>query len=174
MPRTAITLVSPSRRDCAGPPLHLSHHPGGIAQDRHYTCLTIQEALPRAAITLVSPSRRHSQDCHYTCLTIQEELPRTAITLVSPFSRHCPGPPLHLSHQPGGIPQDRHYTCLTIQERSSRTAIILVSPSRRDRPGPPLYLSHHPGLTIPPSLGHVSLNPLNATAARISKNVPSK
>ena len=145
LPRTAITLVSPSRRDCAGPPLHLSHHPGGIAQGCHYTCLTIQEALPRTAITLVSPSRRDR-----------------------------PGPPLHLSHHPGGIAQDRHYTCLTIQERSSRTTIILVSPSRRDRPGPPLYLSHHPGLTIPPSLGHVSLNPLNATAARISKNVPSK
>ena len=158
-PRTATTLVPPSRRNCQRPPLHFSHHPGGIAQDCHYTCLTIQGDCPGPPLHFSHHPGGIAQDRHYTCLTIQGD---------------CPGPPLHLSHHPGGIAQDRHYTCLTIQERSSRTAIILVSPSRRDRPGPPLYLSHHPGLTIPPSLGHVSLNPLNATAARISKNVPSK
>ena len=70
--KAATTPVSPSRRDCPGPPLHPSHHPGGIAQDRHYTCLTIQEGLPRTAITPVSTSRRD-----------------------------CPGPLLYLSHHPG-------------------------------------------------------------------------
>ena len=57
LPRTATTLVSPSRRDCPGPPLHLSHHPGEIVQDRYYTCLSIQEGSPRTAIIPVSPSR---------------------------------------------------------------------------------------------------------------------
>ena len=155
--------TTPPPRDHPGPPPHLSHHPGGIAKDRHYTFLTIQkglrrtaitlvspsrgiaqdrhytflttqEGLPRTAITLVSPSRGIAQDRHYTCLTIQEGLPRTAITLVSPSRRDCPGPPLHLSHHPGEIVQDRYYTCLSIQEGSPRTAIIPVSPSKLDHP----------------------------------------